>query len=40
MQARRGYFERNHLEDPAEEAKEELTGTFFSRDEMRELPVD
>ncbi len=23
MQARRGYFERNHLEDPAQEAKEE-----------------
>ena len=39
MQARRGYFERNHLEDPAEEAKEELTEAFFSRDEMRELPV-
>ncbi len=40
MQARRGYFERNHLEDPAEEAKEELTEAFFSRDEMRELPVE
>jgi VWFA-related protein len=40
MQARRGYFERNHLEDPAEEAKEELKEAFFSRDEMRELPVE
>ena len=40
MQARRGYFERNHLEDPAEEAKEELTEAFFSRDEMHELPVE
>jgi VWFA-related protein len=39
MQARRGYFERNHLEDPAQEAMEELKETFFSRDEMRELPV-
>jgi VWFA-related protein len=39
-QARRGYFERNHLEDPAEEAKEELTEAFFSREEMRELPVE
>ncbi len=39
MQARRGYFERNRLEDPAQEAKEELTEAFFSRDEMRELPV-
>jgi VWFA-related protein len=40
MQARRGYFERNHLEDPAEEAKEELKEAFFSRDEIRELPVE
>lgn len=40
MQARRGYFERNHLADPAEEAKEELKEAFFSRDEMRELPVE
>ncbi len=39
MQARRGYFERNHLEDPAEEAKEELREAFFSRDEIHELPV-
>jgi len=39
-QTRRGYFERNHLEDPAEEAKEELTEAFFSREEMRELPVE
>jgi VWFA-related protein len=39
VQARRGYFERNHLQDPAQEAKEELTEAFFSRDEMRELPV-
>ncbi len=40
MQARRGYFERNHMEDPAEEAKEEITEAFFSREEMRELPVE
>jgi VWFA-related protein len=40
MQARRGYFERNHLEDPAEEEKEELKEAFFSREEMRELPVE
>jgi VWFA-related protein len=39
MQARRGYFERNHLADPAEEEKEELREAFFSRDEIRELPV-
>ncbi len=40
MQARRGYFERNHLQDPAQEAREEITETFFSREEMRELPVE
>jgi VWFA-related protein len=40
MQARRGYFERNHLEDPAEQAKQELTEAFFSREEMRELPIE
>jgi VWFA-related protein len=40
LQARRGYFERNHLEDPAEQAKQEITEAFFSREEMRELPVE
>jgi VWFA-related protein len=40
IQARRGYFERNHLVDPAEEAKEELKEAFFSRDEIHELPVE
>jgi VWFA-related protein len=40
MEARRGYFERNHLENPADEAKEELKEAFFSRDEIRELPVE
>jgi VWFA-related protein len=40
MQGRRGYFERNHLADPADEAKEELKEAFFSRDEIRELPVE
>jgi len=40
MQARRGYFERNHREDPAEQAKEEITEAFFSREELRELPVE
>jgi VWFA-related protein len=40
MQGRRGYFERNHLVNPAEEAKEELKEAFFSRDEMRDLPVE
>jgi VWFA-related protein len=40
LQARRGYFERKHLADPAEQAKQEITEAFFSRDEIRELPVE
>lgn len=40
LQARRGYFERHRLDDPAEQAKEEIKEAFFSRDEMRELPVE
>lgn len=40
LQARRGYFERHHLNDPVEQAKEEIKEAFFSRDEMRELPVE
>jgi hypothetical protein len=40
IQARRGYFERSHLADPAEQAKEEIKEAFFSRDEIRELPVE
>lgn len=40
LQARRGYFERRHMEDAAEQAKEEIREAFFSRDEMRELPVE
>lgn len=40
IQARRGYFERKHMENAAEEAKEDIQEAFFSRDEMRELPVE
>ncbi len=40
MEARRGYFERNRLVNPAEEALTEIKETFFSREEMRELPVE
>jgi VWFA-related protein len=40
LQARRGYFERKHLADPAEQAKAEITEAFFSRDEIRGLPVE
>jgi VWFA-related protein len=40
LQARRGYFERQHMQDAAEQAKEELKDAFFSRDEIHNLPVD
>ncbi|HEY3824969.1 MAG TPA: VWA domain-containing protein, partial [Bryobacteraceae bacterium] len=40
MEMRRGYFERQHMESAAEQANEELKEAFFSRDEMRELPVE
>jgi hypothetical protein len=40
LEGRRGYFERNRLANPAEEALTEITEEFFSRDEMRELPVE
>jgi VWFA-related protein len=40
LQARRGYFERHHLQDAAEQAQEELKDAFFSRDEIRNVPVD
>ena len=40
LQARRGYFERHHLQNAEEQAQEELKDAFFSRDEIRNLPVD
>jgi hypothetical protein len=40
VQARRGYFVRRHSEDAAEQAKEEVKEAFFSRDEVRDLPVE
>ena len=40
IQARRGYFVRRHSEDAAEQAKEEVKEAFFSRDEVRDLPVE
>jgi VWFA-related protein len=39
-QARRGYYAPKHLTDAAETAKEEIREALFSREEMRELPVD
>jgi hypothetical protein len=40
LQARRGYFERQHLQNAEEQAQAELKDAFFSRDEIRNLPVD
>lgn len=39
METRRGYYERHHMQNAAEQAVEEIKEAFFSRDEMRELPV-
>jgi hypothetical protein len=39
LQARRGYFAPRHATDPVEQAKQEVEETFFSRDEIHDLPV-
>jgi VWFA-related protein len=39
-QARRGYYAPKHLTDAAETAREEIREALFSREELRELPVD
>jgi VWFA-related protein len=39
IEARKGYYERRHQENAAEQAAEEIKEAFFSRDEMREIPV-
>ncbi len=40
LQARRGYFVRQHATDPAEQAKQDMEEAFFSRDEIGDLPID
>ncbi len=40
LQARRGYFVQRHATDPAEQAKQEVEEAFFSRDEIRDFPVE
>ncbi|HEX4276289.1 MAG TPA: VWA domain-containing protein, partial [Bryobacteraceae bacterium] len=40
LQGRRGYFVQRHATDPAEQAKQEIEEAFFSRDEIRELPIE
>lgn len=38
--ARRGYYAPGQAPDPAEQAKEEIREAVFSRDEVRDLPVE
>jgi hypothetical protein len=40
LQARRGYYSPKHAIDPEEQAKEDIREALFSRDEMRDIPVD
>lgn len=40
LQARRGYWTPRHAIDPAEAAREEVLDAVFSRDEIRDIPVD
>lgn len=40
LQARRGYFAPKHAADPAQEAKQEIEETLFSRDESHDIPVE
>ena len=39
-QARRGYFAPRKIEDPAAREKEDIQEAVFSRDDMRELPLE
>jgi hypothetical protein len=38
--ARKGYYAPRQLSDAAEQAKQEITEALFSREELRELPID
>ena len=40
IQARRAYYAPKHLADPAEEAKREIQEALFSRDVLRDLPIE
>lgn len=40
LQARRGYYAPQHMADPEETAKEEIRDALFSREELRDIPVD
>ncbi len=40
VQARRGYYAPKHLDDPEEDAKQEIEDAMFSRDEIQDIPVE
>jgi VWFA-related protein len=40
IQARRGYYAPKHLDDEAENARQEIESALFSREEILELPVE
>ncbi len=40
LQARRGYYAPKHLDDPEEDAKQEIQGAMFSKDEIQDIPVE
>ncbi|MGB7722135.1 MAG: VWA domain-containing protein [Bryobacteraceae bacterium] len=40
IQARRGYYAPKHMEDEAENARQEIESALFSREEILELPIE
>lgn len=40
VQFRRGYYAPRHLNDPVEQARQEISDAVFSRDELRDIPVE
>lgn len=40
LQARHGYYAPQHLADPQETAKQEIQDALFSREELRDIPVE
>jgi hypothetical protein len=40
LQVRRGYYAPRHSTTPTEDAKEEIRGAVFSRDEISDIPVE
>lgn len=40
VQARRGYYAPRHLANPEEEAKQEISEAFFSREDLAEIPME